>query len=407
MKKFVITAIVLCSGLFCLSACRYIPFMNKEEKIITGERTMVFCHWDEEHQAVYEQLAKSYMEQQEGLEIIVQSSPYEEYQQSKQLPDLFAVPAGDEFEYFAESKKLKALSAADVTAEHYDKRLLACGTSQKNVLAVPITAEIPVIYYQKSIYESYQLVEPLTVSDFLINCYLLKDNGITPLLLSVQDGLFDSFDFTEGILANGPKDSPLVAEGRFSGDTKSIDGGFFDLGGLAFELVNSDYLLPFEQAPVSRQQLLEQFAAGEVAMIPGTTGDYEILREMMEEEPGYFPMPGSDVFNSVVIKAEMMLGISKDSKLAADATGFLNYLLTPEAQKVLCDETKAMPVVTGIQLSEESFNRLQQYYSVSVFQRISSRERQICRERIHALLTGNGSNLEVFLSEWKNELDGK
>ncbi len=406
--------IVLCIGLIAgiLTGC-HIPFLSKTEK----ERTMVFSHWDTENQKVYETLASKYMKKNKGLTIKIQEISREEYNETwlqsisdKNMADVFAVPAGKDFDVFAESGKL--LDLDKVLPDDYDRSIIKLGTKDGHVWAVPVTGSVPVIFYNKALFQQYELVRPQTVSDFVVNCSILQHNGFTPFAMSKdENGFLDTADFVEGILANGSCDTDLVSEGKFFHKNEALDSGFHDVMGLAFEFALSDLMIPKEESVQGHQKLQEQFVNGACAMFPGSTNDISTLHKRNDQfEFGIFSMPGSKSFYKGVLKADMMLGISDKSKVDSDAEGFVRYLLSKEGQELLCNGVSRIPVTEKVPVSDPELAAAQGFLytadglSPSLYQRITEKERAICREKLDLAFSGSCGILEEYMLDWTNAL---
>ncbi|GEM_PF-2201356 len=385
----------------------------------SSPRTLRFMHPDPEHQGVYEQLAQKYSKLHEGLTVKVLCAARDRYaadwlaaQKGDSPADLFAVLPGEGFAAFSESGILSKLKTDELLPEGYDKNLLQFGSDGKNTLAVPVTGSVPLIFYNAALYEKYGLIEPATISDFIVNCQLLKNGGSKPFAMAVKDGRWDMLDFSEGVIANGPRNSKLVSGGVLTDGKSGLDGEFYDLWGAAFSLVTSDALPEKSGAPSGHDQLIKQFAQGKYAMACGDSSDVSTLTQQMGAGKfGFFSMPGTDTAYGGVWKANLMLGISKKSKLKDDAEGFLSYLLSRDSQAALCDETSSVPAVQGVSLSARNASRLQKMlhssggYSLSVFQRIPDPERKVCVKYLDSFWSLQPYDIDGSISRFQQELE--
>ncbi|TEB12130.1 Multiple sugar-binding protein precursor [Pelotomaculum sp. FP] len=412
-KRYVSLAFCICLLTGILTGCS-IPFLaNNTEK----ERTLVFSHWDVKNQKVYEALAQEYMKEHKGLTIEVQVVPREEYTDvwlqgvsKKNIADVFAVPVDEDFQAFSDSGKL--LDLGKVLPDDYNRSLLQIGTRDGHVRAVPVTGSVPVVFYNKTFFKKCRLVLPQTISDFVVNCSILKQNGITPFAMSKDEsGFWDTADFVEGILANGPCDTGLMSNGEFFDKNTKLDSGFYDVVGLAFELKMSDLMVKKEESVQGHQKLLEQFVNGACAMFPGNSDDIRKLRELDGNfNFGFFPMPGSKSSCAGVFKADMMLGISKKSKVVSDAKGFVNYLLSAEGQKLICSGVSRIPATNHAVISNPDLAAARALLDTadgmypSLFQRISYDKRAICVEKLDLAFSGSYGVLEYYMLDWTTKL---
>lgn len=413
-KRYVGLALGICLLTGILTGCG-IPFLSK--RITENERSLVFSHWDVENQQVYEALAREYTKEHQGLTIEVRAIPPEKYTDTwlqgvldKTIADVFAVPADEDFEVFIDSGKL--LDLGKVLPDDYNRSILPIGTRDGHVRAVPVTGSVPVVFYNKIFFQKCGLVLPQTISDFVVNCSILQQHGITPFAMSKdENGFLDTADFVEGILANGPCDTSLMSKGEFFDKNTELDSGFYDAVGLAFELTMSDLLVKKEESAPGHQMLLEQFVNGACAMFPGNSNDIRKLRELDGNfDFGFFAMPGSNSSYAGVFKADMMLGISKKSKVVSDAKGFVNYLLSAAGQKLFCNGVSRIPVTNHAVVSDPDLAAAQALLGTadgmypSLFQRISDDKRAICVEKLDLAFSGTYGVLEDYLLDWTTRL---
>ncbi|WHH57948.1 ABC transporter substrate-binding protein [Petroclostridium sp. X23] len=415
-KRYVSLALCIYLLAGILTGCS-IPFLSSfnTEK----ERTLVFSHRDVENREIYETLAGEYMKEHAGLTIEVQVIPPEEYTDTwlqglsdQNIADVFAVPADEDFEAFIGSGRLLDLNKSNVLPEGYNSSLLQIGTRDGHVRAVPVTGSVPVVFYNKMFFEKCGLVLPQTISDLVVNCLILQQNGIIPLAMyRDENGFLDTVDLIEGILANGACDTGLMSNGEFFDKNTELDSGFYDAVGLAFELTMSDLIVKKEESVQGHQMLLEQFAKGACAMIPGDSNDIRKLQELSSDfDSGFFLMPGSSRTYTGVFKADMMLGISKSSKVVSDAKGFIHYLLSLEGQELLCNQAGRIPATNHVIISDANLAAAQAFLDTpdrmypSLFQRISKDKRAICVEKLDLAFSGSGGILEDDMLDWITRL---
>lgn len=411
-KRFVSLALCMLLLAFVLTGCGNSGNTDKA-------RTLVFSHADVANQEVYKTLADQYMQEHTGLTIEVQAIAPDNYTETwlksvsdKKLADVFAVPAGEDFEKFVETDKLLDLSKSSILPEAYDSTLAQIGSRDGHIWAIPVTGSMPVVFFNKAYYEQSQLFYPQTISDFIVNCSILQQVGILPFAMSKDDnGRYDTADLVEGILANGPRDTPLLTSAKFFEKNVELDSGFIDMVGLTYELTIAGMLNTKDNSAQGHQALLEQFANGAYAMIPGDTQDIKTLREVNSDFSfGFFAMPGSSGSINGVFKADMMLGISKSSKVSADAEGFINYLLSASSQELLCNKTLSIPVLYNVTPADLDLANAQKMLmisetkNISLFQRLSKTNSSICIEKLDLAFSGSADDLDVFMQDWTNKL---
>jgi ABC-type glycerol-3-phosphate transport system substrate-binding protein len=409
-KKFSVIAVFLFTAACFLVACNENGFMFKKSPV--EDNTLTFWHWDAWHQEFYKKIATDYAREHEGVKIKINVVPYETYTQewlkaveNGQTADVFAIPP-ESLDQFVNSGTLEALTYADLFPEDHKDKLLLNESEEDTVYALPAAGSLPVIFYNKDIYEQNHLVVPETLSDFVTNCVILKQSSFQPFAMSLsEEGLFNAFDFATVILANGKS---LGNEKEEKQDFKKMldkNTGYYDLLGIAMELS-----LDKELCVKGHQNLLEDFAQNKYAMICGTTEDVAVLKELMPSSFDWFLLPGKDDTKAGVWKANHMFGAAKKGKTVEEAKRFLSYLLTKENQLAFSKEFGMLPSVRGLKPEDKEVRQAYDLLSGkkevydSFFQTMSQNERKICEEELDLIFSGKVTDPEGFLAEWMNKL---
>jgi len=402
-RKIFSTAVLLLAAACFLSAC---GFMGKAGA--ARKRTLTFWHWDAGHQEFYETLAKNYAGEHEGLNIEICVVPYETYTEewlreakAGRTADVFAIPP-EELDRFMESGRLAYLSYKDIFPGDEKPELLVNSLMKEKAKAVHAAGSMPLIFYNKDIYEQNRLEVPETLSDFVVNCKILEQASVTPLGMSLsEEGLLEAFDLADGLLANGiPLEDTGKTEQDFSKRLKE-NTGYDKLLGLAME-VSVDK----ELCADGSQELMRSFAQERYAMIPGTTEDLPFLKECMSSRFDWFVLPDEDYTKAGLWKPELMFGAAKKGKVLKDAKGFLSYMMSAQSQQQLAEDLGKIPMVRGLEPREEDIKRAYDWLSgrtqvyLSCFRTLPQEEKMLCKERLDLVLSGKVTEPEEFLNEW-------
>ncbi|WP_077612429.1 ABC transporter substrate-binding protein [Clostridium sp. Marseille-P2415] len=409
-KKVFSVAVFLLAAACVLTACKKIGFIFKKDPV--RDCTLTFWHWDTGHQEFYEKIASDYAREHDGVKIKIRLVPYEAYTEEwlkaaaeGQAADVFAIPP-ESLDQFISSGKLEALTYADLFPADSKEELLINGPEKETAFALPAAGSLPVIFYNKDIYEQNQLVVPETLSDFVTNCAILRQSSCQPFAMSLtEEGMFDAFDFAAGVLANGKRLDGGEKEKRNFKKLLDKNTGYYDLIGIAMELS-----LDKEFCVKGHQALLENFAQNKYAMICGTTEDIAVLKERMPSSFGWFMLPGEDYTDAGVWKANHMFGAAKKGKAAKEAKRFLSYFLTPKNQQAFSAEFGMLPAVRGVEPDDEEIRQAYDSLSgkkevyFSFFQTMPQEERKICAEELDLIFSGKVTDPEGFLAEWLGKL---
>lgn len=408
-KKVFSAAVFLLAAACTLTACKKNGFIFKKDPV--RECTLTFWHWDTGHEDFYEKIASDYAKEHEGVKINIRLVPYETYTEEwfkaaseNETADVFAIPP-ESLAEFINSKKLEALTYADLIPAGSEEEFLINSAGKETAYALPAAGSLPVIFYNKDIYEQNQLVIPETLSDFVTNCAILKQSSCQPFAMSLtEEGMFDSFDFAAGILANGKSLDGKKAEKQDFKKLLDKNTGYYDLLGLAMELS-----LDKEICVKGHQALLENFAQNKYAMICGTTEDIDALNSMSSSF-GWFMLPGEDYTKAGVWKANHMFGAAKKGKSVKEAKNFLSYFLTRENQLAFSAEFGMLPAVRGLKPDDKEIRQAYELVSgkkevhFPFYQTMSQEERTLCAEKLDLIFSGEVTDPEGFLTDWIKKL---
>lgn len=409
-KKVFSAAVFLLAAACILTACKKNGFIFNKNPV--RECTLTFWHWDTGHQEFYEKIASDYAEEHDGVKINIRLVPYETYTEEwlkaaseGETADVFAIPP-ENLDQFINSRKLEALTYADLIPAGSEEEFLINRQGKETAYALPAAGSLPVIFYNKDIYEQNQLVVPETLSDFVTNCAILKQSSCQPFAMSLTDeGMFDSFDFAAGILANGKSLNGGKSEKQDFKKLLDKNTGYYDLLGIAMELSLDKGL-----CVKGHQALLDNFAQNKYAMICGTTEDIAGLNESMPSSFGWFMLPGEDYTKAGVWKANHMFGAAKKGKSVKEAKKFLSYFLTQKNQLAFSSEFGMLPAVRGLKPDDKEIRQAYELVSgkkevyFPFYQTMSQEERKLCTEKLDLMFSGEVTDPEGFLADWIKNL---
>ncbi|MEY8353962.1 ABC transporter substrate-binding protein [Lachnospiraceae bacterium 54-53] len=409
-KMIVMAALCFLAAAGFLVACRETGLILESGQ--TKETTLTFWHFDTGHQEFYENLAADYAGDHAGVNIEIRMIPQDAYAgewikeaEDGRMADVFAIPP-ESLGQFIDTGKLAALSYEELLAGENGQEPLINGGMGEEFWALPAAGSLPVIFYNSGIYEQNQLKVPETLSDFVVNCVILKQSGAVPLGMSLsEEGRLEAFDLAAGLLVNGSR----VAGGKEKkGDFKKLlDGntGYYDLFGMAMELSTDKGV-----CAQGHQALLEGFAQGKYAMIPGTTEDIALLKETMSSSFDWFQLPGEDYTRAGVWKGELLFGAAKKGKELKEAKEFLACFMTRENQMAFAEEFGKIPAIRGLKPENGEAARAYDLLSgkkevyLSCFQTMTRGEKEVCAEQLDLLFSGKAMEPEEFLDGWVKKL---
>jgi ABC-type glycerol-3-phosphate transport system substrate-binding protein len=212
------------------------------------------------------------------------------------------------------------------------------------------------IWYNKILFEKYNLAVPHNYDEFLKVCGVLKKNGTSPLILGARD------DWNAGLLyllgeqsgdsaSSGSKASQLPDSGMKQA-LKDLST-FVDFGYIAKNSINLTY-----------QQAFSEFSRGRAAMM--ITGDsaVNLVKDDIDLvcDPGVFQLPckgaGLDDLKVAGSKTDFLTGVFTESKNEKDAEDFIEYLSSPETAQIYLDATMSVPNIKGVETGGLKYNDL-------------------------------------------------
>ena len=298
----------------------------------------------------YQDAIKEYCEKNPNIKVDVQTMDTDSYKTiiktkfaSNDAPDIIPVfPESDYFSYY-DNGYLADLSDMTETLDRLnDGAIDSFKTKDSGVLGIPYTQQFLLAYYNKDIFDKYNLKAPTPYEEFLEVCKTLKDNGVTPIAQGFKDTWVTQMFIYSLNATNVQAADPTFYQGTADGTNKFADNkGWLDTLTKLDELVKAGYINDGSLSMTS-DQMYEMFNKGEAAMtFTGTWGDTNIYSLNPSFAVGGFPIPAEGGNKGVSVSISGGLGISKDSKNIDEAKKLLTFILSKE-----CMEKYGSTVVT-------------------------------------------------------------
>ena len=190
------------------------------------------------------------------------------------------------------------------------------------------------VYYNKSIFNKYNLSIPTTWSQFVTLCNTLKSDGVSPLGIGGKDGWPAGLNMLAAVQGLYPTETDKAAlqKGLYKGTVKLTAPKPVEV----LDRVKTMY--DFAQpnfAGVSYQSIPSGFASGSFAMTADGTWNEPTLAAAVGNkfQFGYFPIPTSDNAEDNALlggKIELTLAIPANAKNKMAALAYLNFFTQPK-----------------------------------------------------------------------------
>lgn len=241
----------------------------------------------------------------------------------------------------------------DLTQEDYIKAIdpstLEAATWNGKIYGFPFLVESYAFIYNKELFAKAGITKlPQTLTQLEEACRKLQAKGITPFGNGYREGWVFKHIFSHF----------MAGDGNFRETAEKLNSGQLKFGALPsamkiFDLL--DLTLKYgNPRPLETDfnQQITMLATGEVAMIhQGSWAEEGILKINPRIKLAYLPVPvGEDPDKArVMVDANILYRLNKDSKNLQEARKWLRWLITSESgRKFIVDECKFIPTIKGV-----------------------------------------------------------
>jgi raffinose/stachyose/melibiose transport system substrate-binding protein len=214
---------------------------------------------------------------------------------------------------------------------------------------IPISYNTMSVIYNKDIFARYGLSTPKDWAELMNVCEVLKNNGITPFLITGKGLEAPRQDFDVYLLTIRDwmafRDDVIA---RKADMTKPYGTQIRELGNRILQLVN------YAEADIlgsGRDQLLNDFAAGRGAML--INGSWSIP-PILNANPGMnfsmFPFPAAEAGQTMVnvYPGDFALCISSAARYPDESKSFLEYLTRSEVADIYAQKDGSISCIKGV-----------------------------------------------------------
>lgn len=335
-----------------------------EEKI--EEVTIRYIHFRSEDATVYEELNKKFEEQNPGIkvEMDVGSADQTEYyailktkiQGEADAVDVFAIHVGPQLQEYVNAGLVTDLTGSDAAKNYYDGFLDTAKVNDK-VYGLPQAYNSYVVFYNKDIFEKYDLKAPTSWEELEAVCKTLKDNGQE----TIASGFGENWVFDlqiDGLLSSYYDGDPYVLQKLESGEIKWSDAGVKSAYSDLQKMAQNNFFMNGVTG-TSYEASIALFTQGKAAML--NTGSWSVGGVLESNDAfrmGFFIIPNSRNQYYLIQDVGQSLAINAKSKKQEAAMKYLEFLSSPEAAKIYSDATLQTSTVKGVKAESEENNAL-------------------------------------------------
>jgi len=214
----------------------------------------------------------------------------------------------------------------------------AWSTEEGITYGVPSVGVTHGIYYQKSIFEKYNLQEPVTWDEFIEVCETLLNAGETVLAQGIQDSWTLYEVIFSGLGANF-YGGESAREALMAGELKCTDENFVE----AFRAVNSlKKYFPNNYETLDYPEMQQLFGTGQAALYIGGSWEISVFEELGSDHSkiAWFAPPVLETADQLqyCFHVDAGIGINKDSKNLEAAIEYIEWVSGSEYAQSIMDE---------------------------------------------------------------------
>jgi raffinose/stachyose/melibiose transport system substrate-binding protein len=266
---------------------------SAKETSENGSNTVSIWSWRDQDKELWEKVQQKLNDEGKDITIEFRSVAATEYDASLQTamnagegPDILTIRAGAGTVKYAEPGLVAALDDKVSGIKDFSEGTLSQVGFDGKTYSVPFAVQTSQFFYNKEIFEKYNLSEPNTWDDLVVIMKTLKDNGVTPMSVSGREG------WALNLIVDSVGATHLGDEwvsGLIDGKHKFNDPEFVDV------LTKVDDLQQYFQdgfMAAGYQDMQTSFAQGQTAIImDGIWGVKAILEQNPDLKMGSFMSP--------------------------------------------------------------------------------------------------------------------
>lgn len=298
--KFIRIGLLLLTSLIVLIGCQ----QNEKEatkESQQGDITIDLWHFDPgARQEVYEDAIKRFEDKNPGVTVNALQITNDDYKQRVVVamsggssPDVFASWGGGWLEEFVSSGMVKNLTEEDIDYDQFVDKALKNSTYDDKVYGLPLGISPYTFFYNKSIFEKYDLNVPETYDELLEIIDILNEEDVYPIALANQPkwpGAFYLMYFADRLGGEEVFQQALHREGKGFDDKIYVEAGEY-----IQDLVERNAFNPgFNGLPYDEGQARQLIYTEKAAMMLQATGFINNVRQefpQFEEKLGVFNFP--------------------------------------------------------------------------------------------------------------------
>lgn len=283
----------------------------------------------------------------DNINICYKAYPMEEYKivlarkmATGDVPDLFFSWSAGFLKPYVQSGKVMALNQVlkedEEWLNQYKQEDFKTLTFNENIYGVPISKCLTVVYYDKQMFNQFNVKEPRTYEEFIEICEVFKKNGVVPLKLQ-NDPWYSGQLFFQIINSISEKKNLSVEK---PSSIKWNEGKYIEAAKKLAQL-NTNHYISDNFLEIEDYEIKEQWAM----CLDGNWATSWL--ESSGNTYGVFVMPSMKEDNNTgaIGGIDRSFAIAESSENKEAAIKVLKALVEEENQRLMCYESKIIPII--------------------------------------------------------------
>lgn len=236
------------------------------------------------------------------------------------------------------------------------------------IYAVPDGISLLGTYYNKDMFQNNGLEVPTNWDEFLNCCQVLKDAGITPIVMGDKDSWVMQFGLYQLAANMLYPEKPNFDNDLVAGKAKFTDGEWAAILERYKELYDKGYIIS-NSLGLGSAQAIQMFVDGEAAMIiDGSWSSTALTAEgAVDFERGFIPLPGNDADKELYACASTSGGYAINAKTEYPEIVKEIFNLMYDGQSDLFhawkDNNQSISVYKGVEVTNDLYKDVMEVYS--------------------------------------------
>lgn len=358
MKKRNVTVYTLAALLTLssiLTACGTEQNDSTEDNSSSSEVTEFELFWSKPETAdIMQEIADKFCEENPGVKISVTSTSdgqtvLQTRLASNEVPDILnTFPAEDFYKSMFTEGYIEDISDQEFLSKVSEEALEMSKCTDENYYAVPMSVSTYGVYANMDVLEENGISDvPTSWDEFIQDLQILKDNGVTGILMPDKDvgNVAQRFERTVGIINNdSDTEFQQIADGELNAEDSPTLNAWVEYNKEILQYANEDHMgMDYDIA-------VAEFSEGNAGFIISGTWTLATVKENNPDAniklfPFFNPTGGETKVPSNIDTALSISSTCEDKEIGLK---FLEYMTQPEIAQMYCDADGNVSTIEGV-----------------------------------------------------------